>query len=92
MLRPSKGVIGIFAGVLALVVLVAGGILWWQHQTLTARQAVLAEKQKALSESKKIAARAEEASQALADDRAKLAFLHTGVPDAAYVPLSLIHI
>ena len=89
MLKPRKGLIGILAAFLGLVLLGGAGTLWMQNSTLTRMTEELRQKEEEKSQGERIARRQVEAEQQLEMDRARLEFLEAGVPNAAYVPTLL---
>ena len=88
-IRPSKKIIGVLSGALALSVLATGGIFWVQQGALADATSVLRQKELEVSDGQRIAQRREQARTTLEADRAKLVFLETAVSDSAFVPTLL---
>ncbi len=88
-LKPTKTTIYILGGGVALMLLLFGGVVYWQQSVLTSARATLGRKEVEVTEGRKIAKRREQARLDLEADQAKLQFLETAVSDAAFVPTLL---
>jgi len=88
-LKPTKATIGLLGGLLALVILGASTIVWFQQQRLTETAAILRAREAEQKDGHKVARQRDEMRVALEQDRAELLYLETGVSDAAYVPTLL---
>jgi Tfp pilus assembly protein PilO len=88
-LKPTKGTIALLGGVLGLVIISAGTVLWFQEQALGKSTADFQAKQAEMKDGHKLARQRQEVRAALEQDRAQLLYLENGVSDAAYVPTLL---
>jgi hypothetical protein len=88
-LKPTKATIALLGGVLALVIIGTGTIVWFQQQKLTETVVILKAREAEKADGHKIARQRDEMRVALEQDRAELLYLENGVSDAAYVPTLL---
>jgi len=88
-LKPTKGTIALLGGVLGLVVISSGTVIYFQEKALAETTANLAAKQAEMKDGHKVARQRDEVRAALEQDRAQLLYLENGVSDAAYVPTLL---
>ncbi|MGV3720677.1 MAG: type 4a pilus biogenesis protein PilO [Actinomycetota bacterium] len=88
-LKPTKATIALLGGVLALVIIGTGAIVWFQQKKLTETVVILKAREAEKADGHKIARQRDEMRVALEQDRAELLYLENGVSDAAYVPTLL---
>lgn len=88
-LKPTRPTIYILGGGVGLMLLLFGGIIYWQQTVLTGARTTLGRKEVEVTEGRQIAKRREQARLDLEADQAKLQFLETAVSDAAFVPTLL---
>jgi hypothetical protein len=76
-------------GVLGLVIISAGTVLWFQQKALAETTSTLKLRQAEAMDGNKVARQRDEVRAVLEQDRAQLLYLENGVSDAAYVPTLL---
>lgn len=88
-LKPTKGTIALLGGVLGLIIISAGTVVWFQEKALAETTANLQAKQAEMKDGQKVLRQRDEVRASLEQDRAQLLYLENGVSDAAYVPTLL---
>jgi Tfp pilus assembly protein PilO len=79
----------LLGGVLALVIISAGVVLWFQEKALAETVSTLKTRRAEAKDGNKVARQRDEVRAVLEQDRAQLLYLENGVSDAAYVPTLL---
>lgn len=87
--RPSKKAIALLATVAIGEIAATTGIFLQQQAAYARASETLAQREREREEGKRLASKLASSQEALEQDRARLSFLETGVPRAAYVPTLL---